>query len=103
MNPSAVRFPDVEIARASSVYQAQLSVVLDEVVQFETCDLTRSLIGLPDTAFEDCVLVDFSVMASQLSYHIPFTVGYRFRMLGDAACIDLMRFFSAHAGFSYPL
>ena len=77
MDTSAVRFPDVEIARASSsVYQAKLSVVLDEVVQFEACDLTWCLIGLPDTAFEDCVLVDFSVMASQLSYHIPFTVGF---------------------------
>ena len=33
MNPSAVRLPDVEIARASSsVYQAQLSFVLDKVV-----------------------------------------------------------------------
>ena len=31
-------------------------------------------------------------MASQLSYHIPFTVGYRFRMLGDATCISMMSF-----------
>ena len=69
MDTDAIRLPDVEIAQtSSSMYQTELSVEHDLVIQTEPSYETRSLIGLPSVSLELVRLVDLSVVASEFQY-----------------------------------
>lgn len=94
MDPSAVRLPDVEIARAPpSVYQAKLSVEHDLVIQTEPSDETRSLIDLPSVSLELVRLVDLPVVTSELQDSEGLICSVDIEIPGDAeGIVDMILF-----------
>ena len=94
MDLSAIRLPDVEIARASpSVYQAKLSVVHDLVIQTEPSYETRSLVGLPSVSLELVRLVDLPVVAAELQDSEELICSVDIEVPGDAeGIVDMVLF-----------
>ena len=94
MNPSTIRLPDVEIARAPpSVYQAKLSVEHDLVIQTEPSYETQSLVGLPSVPLELVRLVDLSVVAAELQDSEGLICPVDIEVPGDAeGIVDMILF-----------
>ena len=94
MDLSAIRLPDVEIARASlSVYQAKLSVEQDFVLQAKPSYETRSLVGLPSVSLELVRLVDLPVVAAELQDSEELICSVDIEVPGDAESVVGMRLF----------